>query len=89
MKIKIIMILIITNIICCVWLLGENRTTNRENNELVKEINHLKHERDTLADQYVELLEDYGRCFDEALRLEEENQILGSLVASENNLTMQ
>ena len=85
------MILIITNIISCVWLLGENRTTNRENDGLVKEMNQVKYERDTLADQYVELLEDYGRCFDEVLRLEDENQILGSLVASgdENNLTMQ
>jgi len=74
---------------CAVWLLGENRGLKQiqtgllnDKASLIDKNNQLKHERDTLADQYVSLLEDYSICFDEALRLEDENQLLGSLVSS-------
>tara|TARA_B100001564_G_C20619739_1_gene661732 strand:- start:413 stop:694 length:282 start_codon:yes stop_codon:yes gene_type:complete len=89
MKTKLTTIIAILSMGCAVWLLGENRGLKQiqtgllnDKASLIDKNNQLKHERDTLADQYVSLLEDYSICFDEALRLEDENQLLGSLVSS-------
>jgi len=80
MKTKLITILAIVSMGCAVWLLGENRALKQINDGLL--IDNVKLVKKTLwmEDQFVGLEEDYSRCFDEVLRLEEENQLLGSLI---------
>lgn len=73
MKTKLTTILAIVSTGCAVWLFGENRGLKQVNEQLIIE-------KGELVDQYFDLQSEYQRVFDETIQLEEENQILGSLV---------
>jgi hypothetical protein len=80
MKTKLTTILAIVSMGCAVWLVGENRALKQINDGLLLDNVTLVKQGLWMEQQYIDLQEDYSRCFDEALRLEEENQLLGSLV---------
>ncbi len=79
-KTKLTTILAIVSMGCAIWLLGENRGLKQVNNGLLMDNVKLVKHKLWMEQQYVDLQEDYSRCFDEMLRLEEENQLLGSLI---------
>ncbi len=79
-KTKLTTILAIVSMGCAIWLLGENRGLKQVNNGLLMDNVKLVKHKLWMEQQYVDLQEDYSRCFDEMLRLEEENQLLGSMV---------
>ena len=80
MKTRLTTILAIVSTGCAVWLLGENRGLKQINDGLLMDNVKLVKHKLWMEQQYVELQEDYSRCFDETLRLEEENQLLGSMI---------
>ncbi len=83
-KTKLTTILAIVSMGCAIWLLGENRGLKQVNNGLLMDNIKLVKHKLWMEQQYIDLQEDYSRCFDETLRLEEENQLLGSLVGDMN-----
>ena len=80
MKTKLTTIIAILSMGYAVWLLGENRGLKQVNNGLLMDNIKLVKHKLWMEQQYIDLQEDYSRCFDETLRLEEENQLLGSMI---------
>ncbi len=77
-KSRIIMVTTILVMACMVWLLGENRAYKAQyEKQLIKEAE--------LVDKYFDLQADYHALFDEVIRLEDETQILGSIVGELEN----
>jgi len=73
MKTRIIMITTVLAMGCLVWLLGENRAYKAQyEKQQVKEAE--------LIDRIFDLQSEYDMLLDEALRLENETQILGSMI---------
>ena len=79
MKTRIIMITTVLAMGCLVWLLGENRAYKAQyEKQQVKEAE--------LIDRIFDLQSEYDMLLDEALRLENETQILGSMIGEMENL---
>ncbi len=63
---------------CMVWLIGENRAYKAQyEKQQAREAE--------LVDKYFNLQADYHALFDEVIRLEDETQILGSIVGELEN----
>ncbi len=80
MKTKLTTIIAILSMGYTVWLIGENHGLNQVNKGLLMDNIKLVKHKLWMEQQYIDLQEDYSRCFDETLRLEEENQLLGSMI---------
>ena len=79
MKTRIIMITTILAMACIVWLVGENHAYKALLNEQrIKEAE--------LLDQMFDMKVEYDILLDEAIRLEDETQILGSMIGEMENL---
>ncbi len=77
-KSRIIMVTTILVMACMVWLLGENRAYKAQyEKQQAREAE--------LVDKYFNLQADYHALFDEVIRLEDETQILGSIVGELEN----
>ncbi len=71
MKTRLITILAIVSMGCAVWLVGENRALKQINDGLLLDNVKLVKHKLWMEQQYVDLEEDYSRCFDRVLKLEE------------------
>mgnify|MGYP004146621735 FL=1 len=79
MKTRIIMITTILAMACIVWLVGENRAYKAlVNEQRIKEAE--------LLNQMFDMQVEYDILLDEAIRLEDETQILGSMIGEMENL---
>ncbi len=77
-KSRIIMVTTILVMACMVWLIGENRAYKAQyEKQQAREAE--------LVDKYFNLQADYHALFDEVIRLEDETQILGSIVGELEN----